>query len=127
MSQTRLWILLLTGVAFMAGIGTGILVQERAHRKSLVESAFGDFERAFTDQFELDLEGQRLLAGYLGHYNRETEEILERYAAEHHREMEPELRKAGLEYRERLRERVLLDHKQRIEFDRSMANFVENL
>ena len=86
----------------------------------------GDYERAFIDQFELDPERQRLLAGLLDHYNREIEEIRNRYAAENHREMEADLRRAGLEYRELLRQR-LLPEQQRPKFDRLMASYVENL
>ena len=68
----------------------------------------------------------KLLAGLLDHYNRDIQEIKDRYAAENHREMEADLRRAGLEYRELLRNR-LLPEEQRSKFDRLLASYVENL
>jgi hypothetical protein len=125
-NSTRLWILILTGVTFLAGLGTGIIVTERSHRETDVVSAFGDFERAFSQEFDLDPERQRLLGGLLDHYNLETQEIRDRYAAQNHREMEVDLRRAGLEYRQLTRDRLLPEHKRQ-EFDLLMASYVENL
>ncbi len=124
MSGTRLWLLLLTGVAFLAGFGSGMYASERSHRASQLDGAFGDFERAFVQEFDLDPERQRLLARLLDHYNRETEAILERYASENHMGMEPDLARAGLEYRATVRDR-LLPEPQRPKFDRLMAPYVE--
>lgn len=126
MTSTRFWILLFAGVSFCAGLGSGVILAERSHRDSVATSAFGDFERAFAIQFELDPERQRLLAGLLDHYNREAQEIRDRYAAQHHREMEEDLRRVGLEYRAHLRN-SLLPEQQRPKFDRLMASYVENL
>ena len=126
MNGLRLWLLLLTAVAFLAGLGTGMYVSERNHRLSQLESEFSDFERAFVREFELDPDRQRLLASLLDDYNRRTRAIRDRHAAENHMEMEPELRRAGLEYRGLIRDR-LLPESQRPKFDRLMASYVETL
>lgn len=122
----RLWLLLLTAVAFLAGFGSGMYASERTHRASQLDGAFGDYERAFVQEFNLDPERQRLLARLLDHYNSEAEAIRDRYAAENHMEMEPELARAGLEYRALLRDR-LLPESERPKFDRLMASYVETL
>jgi hypothetical protein len=126
LSSTRLWVLVLAAVAYLAGIGSGVIISDRSHRHAAVAGAVGEFERAFIKQFDLDQERQRLLAGLLDHYNRNTQEIKDRYAAENHREMEGDLRRVGTDYRELLRERLLPEH-QRPKFDRLMASYVENL
>jgi len=126
LSSVRLWVLVLTVVAFLGGLGTGFLVAERARRAEAQASVFGDFERAFSEQFDLDPVRQRLLADLLDHYNRETRAIRDRYAAENHREMETDLRRAGIEYRQLVRDRLLPEH-QRPEFDRLMASYIETL
>lgn len=126
MSSTRVWLIVLAGVCFLAGFGTGIYASERSQRLEAQARAFGDFERAFAAEFELDPGRRRLLAELLDHYNRETEAIRDRYAAENHMEMEPELRRAGLEYRALVRDR-LLPEAQRPKFDRLMASHVETL
>jgi hypothetical protein len=123
---TRLWLLLFAVVAFLAGFGSGLYASERAHRADEQVGAFGPFEQAFVQEFELDPERQRLLAQLLDHYNREAEAILARHAARNHMEMEPELRRAGLEYRALVRDR-LLPESQRPKFDRLMASYVETL
>jgi hypothetical protein len=125
-SSTRLWVLILTAVAFLAGTGMGLVMAERAQRQAQVRSTSGEFERAFVQRFQLDPERQRLLAGLLDHYNRETQAIQSRYAAEYHMKMEPELRAAGLEYRALLRDQ-LLPEEQRPKFDSLMASYVQNL
>lgn len=126
MSGLRLWLLLLTVVAFLAGFGTGLYTSERSHRDERLDSAFGPFERAFVQEFDLDPERQRLLAQLLDHYNRELEAIHSRYRPLNHMEMEPELARAGLEYRALLRDRLLPESK-RPKFDRLMASYVETL
>jgi len=125
-TSTRAWLLVLTGVSFLAGLATGVYLNERGHRKAEQVHAFGDFERAFSERFQLDQDRRRLLAELLDHYNRETEAIRDRYAAENHMEMEPELRRAGLEYRALVRDR-LLPEDQRPEFDSLMASHIETL
>ena len=107
-------------------MGTGFILSERSQLNVAETDALGDYKRAFIERFDLDVERQRLLAGLLDHYNRDIQEIKDRYAAENHREMEADLRRAGLEYRELLRNR-LLPEKQRSKFDRLMASYVENL
>jgi hypothetical protein len=87
--------------------------------------SLGDYERALVERFDLDPQRQRLLVGLLEHYNLEVEEIQNRHTALVRREMEPELRRAGLEYRTLLRDR-LLPPAQRAEFDRLTADFQEN-
>lgn len=126
MNSPRPWIVLLALVAFLCGLGSGLLVAERDARAESLQSAFGDFERSFVSEFELDPERQRLLAGLLDHYNRETQQIKDRYAALNQKEMEPDLRRLGLEFRSHLRD-TLLPASQRPKFDRLMASQDENL
>jgi hypothetical protein len=125
-NSVRFWTLILASVAFLAGLGSGMLFAEKAHRQAQLAGTFGEFERAFVQEFQLDLERQQLLAQALDHYNRETQAIEDRYAAEYHIRMEPELRAAGLEYRTLIREQ-LLPEDQRPKFDRLMAPHVTNL
>jgi len=124
-NSARLWILILTLVSFLGGIGTGLIVAERSHQGTLAQRPGGEFEKAFAGEFELDPNRQRLLAGLLDHYNSEVQAIEDRYAAEYHMKMEPELRSAGLEYRALVRD-LLLPEEQRPKFDRLMAPHVEN-
>ncbi len=126
MTQTRLWILLLTLVAFLAGTGSGLFLAERGARQERLQTEFGEFERAFVSEFSLDPDRQRLLAGLLDHYNREKQQIKDHYASLNLQEMEPDLRRVGLEYRSHLRDR-LLPESQRPKFDRLVATFAENL
>lgn len=126
MNSPRPWIVLLAVVAFLCGLGTGMLVAERESRAETLQSAFGDFERRFVIEFELDPGRQRLLAGLLDHYNRDTQQIKDRYAALNQDEMEPDLRRLGLDYRSHLRD-TLLPASQRPKFDRLMASQDENL
>ena len=126
MNSPRLWILILVGVAFLAGAGTGFVLAERSRQETLPTTPFAGFERAFVQEFRLDPERQRLLAGLLDHYNRETRAIQDRYAAEYHNLMEDELRLAGLEYRGLIRDQ-LLPEEQRPKFDRLMASYLETL
>ena len=118
--------MLLALVTFLCGLGTGLFVAEREARAQSLRNEFSEFERAFASEFELDREHQRLLAGFLEHYNRETQQIKDRYAALNHRAMEPELRRLGLEYRSHLRD-TLLPASQRPKFDRLMASQEKNL
>jgi hypothetical protein len=124
-TSTRAWILILALVCFLAGLATGLIGAELSDDAQSQSSALGDYERAFVEQFELDPQRQRLLVGLLEHYNLEVEEIQNRHTVQVRREMEPELRRAGLEYRALLRDR-LLPPAQRAEFDRLTADFQEN-
>lgn len=131
MSSPRLWVLILFAVAFLAGGGAGFVLAERARGEVATPTPFGEFERAFVQEFELDPERQRLLAGLLDHYNREAQAVGDRYAADFRASkegagMELELQSAGLEYRGLIRDQLLPDD-QRPKFDRLMATYVENL
>ncbi len=126
MISTRAWIIILALVCFGAGLASGLTGAELSRKPMPAPSAFGDFERAFVAEFDLDHEHQLLLVGLLDHYNREIEEIENRYTAEIRREMEPELKRSGLLYRRLLRDR-LLPPAQRAEFDRRMADYQDNL
>ncbi|MFT7485790.1 MAG: hypothetical protein ACI9F9_001640 [Candidatus Paceibacteria bacterium] len=126
MTQLRLWIVLLCSVTFLAGLGTGLYLTELDARDQRLTAEFGEFERAFTREFSLDEERQRLLVGLLDHYNRETQQIKDHYASRNLQEMEPDLRRVGLEYRAHLRDR-LLPESQRPKFDHLMANYVKDL
>ncbi len=126
MNSIRLWIVLLSLVTFLCGLGTGLFVAEREARAASLKKDYGEFERSFVTVFELDTERQQVLAGLLELYNRDTQTIKDQYAAQNRHEMEPQLRRLGLEYRSVLRNR-LLPASQRPKFDRLMASKVENL
>lgn len=125
MNNARFWILLLAGVAFLAGMGTGILYADKTHSQARIPTALGEFELAFLREFQLDPERRQYLAQAIDLYNRETQEIQELYAAEYHTRMEPDLRRVGLEFRAMTR--ALLPEEQRPKFDRLMASHVQNL
>jgi len=126
-NNTRIWILILTLVSFLAGVAVGLLSGERAGRNLPDDADFGDFEQAFSECFQLDEERRRLLAALMANYNMKIEEIERLHAAEYHKEQEPDMLRAGLEYRALIRDH-LLPEEQRPEFDRlTEAEFIETL
>jgi len=128
---TRLWIVVLALVSFLAGLAAGLVGSDHTRREVADHRGPGDFERRFTQLFDLDPEGQKLLAELLAAYNSQIESIeLEnetRRAAEAHFQMEQSLLKVGAELRENVRDLLLVTEAQRMEFDRLMADHVEKL
>ena len=131
MNSPRLWILILALVSFLAGVAAGLVGGEYAHRDPVGERATGDFERRFSQEFDLDPEGRRLLGDLLASYHSEIGSIQlsheVRQAAEAHAQMEPRLREAGVRFRDDVRDMLLLTEAQRLEFDRLLADHAENL
>ena len=131
MTSTRLWIVLLTLVSFLAGVAAGLLGSEYSLRAATERREDGDFVRRFSEVFDLDPEGRRLLAERQAAYHAQIESIElrneVRRSIEAHALMEPELLEAGRVFRSDVRDMLLVTEAQRKEFDRLMADYVENL
>jgi len=122
----RLWISILALVSFLAGVAAGLVAGEYSRKAPPDERFFGDFEREFVEHFELDAVRQSHLAELLLIHRAEIEKIKHRHTAELNAQMEEEFRSAGLEYRSLVRNH-LLPERQRHEFDRLLATYVDNL
>lgn len=131
MNNPRLWIVVLALVSFLAGLAAGLMGSERTRRGVVDHRGPGDFERRFTQVFDLDPEGQKLLAELLAAYNSQVESIEldneTRRAAEAHTQIEQSLLEVGTELRENVRDLLLVTEAQRTRFDRLMTYHVENL
>jgi hypothetical protein len=126
-NSPRLWILLLALVSFLAGVAAGLVGSEYAGTEDVPERAFGDFERRFADEFDLDDVSRSFLAELLARYTLEIERIETRYTAEAHDQMEPELREAGEKLRIGVHDKLLVSDSQRSRFDHLLKNTLENL
>ena len=102
MSSTRLWVLLLTGVSFLAGLAAGILIAP-GMTPPLSHGPFAAYELHFAATFELSAEERSNLRHVLDRYQRELQELEARRA----HETETERVKIGIACRERIRKYVL--------------------
>jgi hypothetical protein len=125
-SALRSWIALLALVSFLAGLASGLLVAERRAVPEAPRGAFVDYQRMFSDRFELGAERQRILGGLLRSYQEDIARIRDRHTAEYLSAMEPELRDSGLRYRNIIRNE-LLPEEDRAEFDRLERDYVVSL
>lgn len=120
MSADRAWILLLAGVAFLAGLAAGVLWMESERRPQPTPGAFASYEELLADRLALPPERQRLLHELLRNYHHDALAIRDRYIANSMSAMEPELRELGERYTNLIRGK-LLTPEQRTEFDRLCA------
>ena len=74
MSSTRLWVVLLAGVSFLAGFAGGILTAP-GMIPPLSHGPFAAYEQHFAETFELSAEERSNLRHVLDRYQRELQEL----------------------------------------------------
>jgi hypothetical protein len=118
-TNLRLWVVILTLTAFLAGIATGPWVSAwfMPPASAATVGPFVEYERALCDRFEISAERRAPLRAILDEYGHDLERIKDRHMADYMSSMEPDLSKLGRAYREMIRDEVLPEH-QRAEFDR---------
>ncbi len=112
MGALRGWILLLAGMAFLAGLASGMLLGISTRPAEPPQGPFAEYRELLAAEFDLSPERRRGLAAILERYQRELEVLQGRQAAA----IEPELRRLGLQYRDLIRDFVLPEA-QRARFD----------
>jgi len=116
----RAWIVLLALTAFGAGTGAGVLLSMRLHPRQVESGPFEDYQRRFTDQFDLSAERSRLLGEVLTAYAAAIEDLEQRQLARGMSDLEDEIEALGREYHTLIRDHVLPPDR-RPEFDRLAA------
>jgi len=125
MTSLRLWILVLAGTCFAAGLGAGVLLAElRAGSPAPEAAAPGerseDYRRLFLQAFELAPERQALFAELMRRYDEDVQALRQRALAASLSEIEDALARLGLRYRDAIRNHVLPED-QRPRFDELLA------
>lgn len=122
MNALRLWIAVLAGTAFCAGLAGGLYWGERRALASEVGGSHSDvYRRMFEAEFDLAPERRRLFEELLERYDEEVEEIRQRALARSVSALEDDLAALGVRYRDAIRNRVLPDEGQQEHFDRLVA------
>jgi hypothetical protein len=101
-NSLRLWISVLAGVCFLAGLAAGILLAP-AILPERVPWPFAQYERRFAAEFDLDAQQARDLHYIMDRYHRDVEAL----QASQAEEIEPELVRLGEQCRSRIRSYVL--------------------
>lgn len=120
MNSVRAWILLCTGVAFLAGLAAGVLWVESKRQPQPPRGAFAAYEERLVESLHLSPARERLLHELLRNYHKDALAIRDRYVARSMSAMEPELRELGERYTNLIRGKLLTEE-QRTEFDRLCA------
>jgi len=115
-NNVRVWVAILTLVAFIAGGATGWLLAAGGNRPQPPRGAFSDYQEKFVETFQLSDERAELLRVVLASYAKDIAEIKDRHMADITSGMEPELAEKGRYYRELIHDKVLPENK-RAEFD----------
>jgi len=107
----RLWILVLAGTAFAAGLGAGVLVGEARAARQAPPSGPAEpsavYRRLLEATFELSPRRRELCAELLARYDEEVEEIRQRALSQSIASLQGELARVGLRYRDAIRDHVL--------------------
>jgi uncharacterized membrane protein len=113
----RVWIVVLTVIAFAAGAGFGVWITARTLKSDAPPAGpFASYEELLAQRFELSPERRHLLHSVLDAYGKDIDEIKDRRAAESMSAMEPELMERGRYYRRLIHTKVLPENR-RAEFD----------
>jgi uncharacterized membrane-anchored protein YhcB (DUF1043 family) len=115
-TSLRLWAVILTLVAFIAGGATGWLIAAAGNRPLPARGPFSDYEQKLVETFQLSDERAALLRIVLANYEKDLTEIKERHMADITSGMESELSEKGRYYRDLIHDKVLPENK-RAEFD----------
>jgi hypothetical protein len=119
-NSARVWIVLLAGVMFLAGLAAGTLIEGRRLRGPEHEGPMPAFEARFLRDFELSPERSRALRTVLASYEVERARIERRHRPDYHAAMEPELAALGTRYHVMIRDKVL-PARERTRFDDAVA------
>ena len=121
MNPLRVWIAVLAGTAFCAGLAGGLYWGER---RAAVDQLDGDYSavyrRMFEDEFDLSPERRRLFEALLERYDEEVEEVRQRALAQSVIRLDEDLAALGVRYRDAIRNHVL-PRAQQEHFDRLVA------
>ena len=112
MKDVRLWIVVLSGAWFLAGLSAGLFVSG-AERSASPLAGYAD---AFAEEFQLDEKHRRVLVQVLDSYATERQSIRARHEADTRDAMEPDLRVLDERVQRILREQILPPD-QRARFD----------
>jgi hypothetical protein len=123
-SGLRLWVLLLAGASFLAGLGSGVLLGLSLLPEPTPDRPFADYEQLLVDRFELSSDSVRVegLQAVLSAYHDDVEALRARELAA----IEPGLALLGLTCRRLIRDKVLPPGK-REEFDLLASGGVDPL
>jgi hypothetical protein len=123
-NSLRLWILVLAGTVFAAGLASGLFLAERraAARPAPASSRAHSevYRQLFEQTFPLSPERTQLFGELLARYDEEVEEVRQRALSASISEVEAELAALGLRYRDAIRNHVLPSD-QRERFDQLAA------
>lgn len=124
MSSTRGWILVLVGVAFLAGTAAGVL-SERLSAERPGGGPMEDYSRLLEEEFELSPTRTGHLRTLMAAYNEDVERVVREHEAAYLAALEPDLRPLNEEYDRLVRDLVLPpEHRQR--FDELAQGFTLN-
>ena len=111
MNSLRLWIGVLAGTAFCAGLVAGIFLGERRAEarpdRFRAPSHSQVYGQLFEETFALSAERARLFHQLLERYDEEVEEVRQRALAASISEVQDELAALGVRYRDAIRNHVL--------------------
>lgn len=105
MTSIKLWILLLTGTAFLAGSAGGVLAGQRIAPEAPEARPYAAYEALLVERFGITDDRARALRAILELYHRDLEELKSR----HMNELEPDLLRAGTTCRDRIQRYVLTE------------------
>ena len=105
MTSLKLWILLLTGTAFLAGSAGGVLAGHGLAPEPPRPRPYAAYEELLLARFEIADDRARALRAILELYHRDVEELRSRHMGE----LEPELLRAGATCRDRIQRYVLTE------------------
>ena len=121
MNPLRVWICVLAGTAFCAGLAGGLYWGERRAAASELTGSHSEvYRRMFEEEFALSAERRRLFEQLLERYDEEVEEVRQRALARSVSQLEGDLAALGVRYRDAIRNHVLPSDQQQ-HFDRLVA------
>ncbi len=123
MRGVRPWIVVLMGVAFLAGLAAGVL-SVRAQEEE-PQSPLGDYARLLEQEFHLSPERMVHLRTLLAAYEEEVNRVVREHEAAYRAALEPDLRPLNEEY-DRLVRDLVLPPGQRRHFDELAAGMILN-
>ena len=124
MRDSRLWVVLLTVVVFLAGAAAGVL-GERMTEDEAPSGPFEDYALLLEQEFELPPARMEHLRVLLGAYSREVDRVVKGHEAAYRAALEPDLRPIHEEYGGLVRDYVL-PQVQRARFDELASGITLN-
>ena len=112
MNSLRLWAVILTLVAFIAGGATGWLLAAGGNRPLPARGPFSDYQQKLVETFQLSDARAQLLRVVLANYEKDIAEIKDRHMADITSGMEPELSEKGRYYGDLIHDKVLPENRR---------------